>query len=564
MAITIPIVTEFRDAGLRNAQREVDTFAGRIEKRLGKFGMVAAGAGAAIGGFAVKSVMQFKNLALEAGNFADATGIAVEEASRWVDLAGDMGISATSIETAIMRMNKTLGTSEKAFEDLGIEVVRTSNGVIDSNATFQRAVTAVGAIVDPTERARAAQELFGKSYADIARIMEMSAGELVDRLGEVPKANLVDQRKLDQARRLNQSLEDLKGVAEELTLTLGSALAPAFTVAAEAATNFLNKLRELREDDFWGPFLRTLPEWLSWYKQEFKDTFGIDSQETLESHAGSFYTLEEAMAMFESRVTQADYDRLEKELEMAATAAERLDTAMRSLQNKISEQKAWKDFDETLFYFRADMFVSREEALKFAEALAGIIDNIDSIDPETKIKLITELEGGELDEVLRKLEILRQGVKVPIRPSPTNVGLPGPMWSVPGLAVGGQAKAGKPYMVGERGPELFVPTGSGRVIPNDQLGGAGMTVNITTSEPSSCTAAATGQHWYDPGSVSDTGAGVVRPHRVRKRPRPIRPAPRRPRRPTARGRLHTRPRKRHRRRPRILHPRRPCRRPAGW
>ena len=42
------------------------------------------------------------------------------------------------------------------------------------------------------------------------------------------------------------------------------------------------------------------------------------------------------------------------------------------------------------------------------------------------------------------------------------------------LADGGAAKAGRPYIVGERGPELFVPGTSGTVIPNNQMGGMGM------------------------------------------------------------------------------------------
>jgi hypothetical protein len=36
-------------------------------------------------------------------------------------------------------------------------------------------------------------------------------------------------------------------------------------------------------------------------------------------------------------------------------------------------------------------------------------------------------------------------------------------------SIGGPVAAGKPYMVGERGPELIVPTTSGNVIPNNQL-----------------------------------------------------------------------------------------------
>jgi lambda family phage tail tape measure protein len=47
---------------------------------------------------------------------------------------------------------------------------------------------------------------------------------------------------------------------------------------------------------------------------------------------------------------------------------------------------------------------------------------------------------------------------------------------IPGfLADGGPARAGKPYIVGERGPELFVPGASGAVIPNDALGGGSIT-----------------------------------------------------------------------------------------
>ena len=38
-------------------------------------------------------------------------------------------------------------------------------------------------------------------------------------------------------------------------------------------------------------------------------------------------------------------------------------------------------------------------------------------------------------------------------------------------ANGGPVMAGNPYIVGEVGPELFVPSSSGTIIPNDALGG---------------------------------------------------------------------------------------------
>jgi len=46
-------------------------------------------------------------------------------------------------------------------------------------------------------------------------------------------------------------------------------------------------------------------------------------------------------------------------------------------------------------------------------------------------------------------------------------------------AVGGPVTGGKAYMVGERGPEIVVPSRNGSVVPNNQLGGGGVTVNQT-------------------------------------------------------------------------------------
>lgn len=49
--------------------------------------------------------------------------------------------------------------------------------------------------------------------------------------------------------------------------------------------------------------------------------------------------------------------------------------------------------------------------------------------------------------------------------------------SITGKAMGGSVSANTPYIVGERGPELFVPGTSGGIVPNNKLGmGGGVTV----------------------------------------------------------------------------------------
>jgi len=48
-------------------------------------------------------------------------------------------------------------------------------------------------------------------------------------------------------------------------------------------------------------------------------------------------------------------------------------------------------------------------------------------------------------------------------------------------AAGGRVMSGMPYLVGERGPELFMPNNDGEIIPNHGIRGSGVTYNITVN-----------------------------------------------------------------------------------
>ena len=48
-------------------------------------------------------------------------------------------------------------------------------------------------------------------------------------------------------------------------------------------------------------------------------------------------------------------------------------------------------------------------------------------------------------------------------------------------ANGGPVGAGQPYMVGERGPELFIPGAQGNIVPNNAMGSSNIVVNVDAS-----------------------------------------------------------------------------------
>jgi phage-related minor tail protein len=57
------------------------------------------------------------------------------------------------------------------------------------------------------------------------------------------------------------------------------------------------------------------------------------------------------------------------------------------------------------------------------------------------------------------------------------------LFGAPGRATGGPVSDGRAYMVGERGPELFVPTSAGRVQSADGGGRASVNVTVNVTAP---------------------------------------------------------------------------------
>jgi len=245
LTVVIDFVTGPAQSGVKKLRTEVAQAEGAMGKMkaatvgvggaLNQYaGQAALAAGTALVAFGVKSVKAFQDTALAAGKFADATGIAVEDASRLVEVAGDIGIQSGAVEGALLKMNKALADGKGAFAEYGVEIVKTSSGLTDSNATFVNALTTIGAIEDPTLRAKAAQEVFGKSYASVARLMEMSAGDLKAALAGVSDEQAITDAENASAERFEATMDNLTDILTGISLEVGGALVPSLTELGDA------------------------------------------------------------------------------------------------------------------------------------------------------------------------------------------------------------------------------------------------------------------------------------------------------------------------------------------
>ena len=82
-------------------------------------------------------------------------------------------------------------------------------------------------------------------------------------------------------------------------------------------------------------------------------------------------------------------------------------------------------------------------------------------------------ETGDFARVESMLEIVRRGLLI----GPEERRFAG------ARASGGSVSGGSSYLVGERGPEIFTPSGGGMITPNSAIGGNTITVNVQGADP---------------------------------------------------------------------------------
>jgi predicted DNA-binding protein (UPF0251 family) len=515
VSVLIDIVTDGAQDSVKKltkSMREADTLSGKfkvgwegalgaVKKNAAEFAVVA---GAALVAFGVKAVNAFTETALAAGKFSDATGIAVDDASRWMEVGGDVGIGADAIQGAIQKMNKALADGKPAFKEYGVEVVRTSDGLVDANATFRNALTTIGAIPDPTKRAQAAQQLFGKSYGEVSRLMEMSATDLKAALDGVGDAQVIDESELRKAREFEAAMDALRDVVGSVTNEVGEALTPAITDLAEALADVNGAFDELGGAGnvfsalYEGSGLNDLLEGVGTLGDLLDQSGDITVE--YEGDLKAAQAAQKGLATTIDGVTIPAVDSLTDSTELARKAAEKLDRQWDELKGEIDDERAFLDMEQTFIDLRtaaeeayiaaasgADDAAEKQRTFRNAvlDAREQVIEfgaNVLNLPTSHVTALQLLADQNQFDELERRLAILTRNRTMNLDIIARGGAGYGSLTPTP-RAMGGPISAGQPYLVGERGPELVVPSGSGNVIPAGKTAsmmGGTTVINITT------------------------------------------------------------------------------------
>ena len=186
----------------------------------------------------------------------------------------------------------------------------------------------------------------------------------------------------------------------------------------------------------------------------------------------------------EKNIAQATINELGKKKELSVEDQLRLDRAKLTVASIDAQVKA----NEKNFEIAKDLTLEQRklqnaanESVDAFEKMATTIQN----DIKNGIKGLirgTSTLGDLLNNVADRF--LDMGLNALLFGNVGGKTVTSGLFGLLGFANGGNPPVGKPSIVGEKGPELFVPKRSGTIIPNDKLGGGGSTnisVNVDAS-----------------------------------------------------------------------------------
>lgn len=204
---------------------------------LGTFGRVLGGIGgpvglgltaiAALGASMVGLAKHAANVQEELQNVSERTGLTAQTIGALQIAATEAGSSFQNISPGLDLFNRKVGEAvqgnkdaEKAFKDLGVSIRDDLTGALKSSDTLlEETAKALGEISAPSERARLAMELFGRSGSRFITILSADMEEnrkRAEELGLVYTGTLAEA-----AKKSDQSFDRLGTSVKGLTNSLG-------------------------------------------------------------------------------------------------------------------------------------------------------------------------------------------------------------------------------------------------------------------------------------------------------------------------------------------------------
>lgn len=409
------------------ASGAIKKVSGEFQKTSESIKKVALAAGAAAIGFAglgIKAVKDVANLAEELTNLSKKTSFSVQGLSALKVQAEQSGIGLGTFEGAIKKMNLNLAdiseNSKKWNDD--VKTLGLTIGQLNAQTPEESFISignAIAKLEDPTKRAEEAMKFFGKAGMDLLPFFMQGNLDMAEMKKKAEELGVsLDEGAAQKALAADEAFDKLDQQMKGVWQTIGIELAPVVTKLVEyVSTN-------------------VIPTILEWMKKISE----------IGEKIVDFWNKHESLR----RAVEIAWMAIKVVWDVGTKAI------VSGLESVFGVLDRWTSFFD-------DLITAPQNALTKIQGIAADIGRaIASIVPGGS--MITGMSGA-VERAQSQAQKTFGGL-----PSLSDFGFSG----AKPFAKGGEINAGQLALVGERGPELFVPKTSGTIIPN-----GGITINVS-------------------------------------------------------------------------------------
>lgn len=213
----------------------------------GKWGMAIAGGVSIVGGAVAGMVMKVTDSMSAIEDSSQRAGMSAEEYQKFAYAAKLSGVEAESLEKLMIKQQKAFtdaaegGTAaSEAYERLGIDITNISSG-----EAFDQVLAKLADSKDITERNAIANDIFGKSYAELTPLLnEGSAGIAALKAEAEAMGGVMSNESVASAEAFGDTLDTLKTAMGGVFNKVGSELMPIFQNLADWLLENMPEIQE--------------------------------------------------------------------------------------------------------------------------------------------------------------------------------------------------------------------------------------------------------------------------------------------------------------------------------
>ena len=466
-----------------------------VRNRMGRFKVAVTAAAAAAGLAMSKMAGDIDNIAKTSARL----GLTAQQLQSIQFAAGQTGVSAEELNKGLSRFarniseaNSGIGTAKTSFETLGISLTDSNGKLKDNNDLFEEVTDAFQNLKNPADRIRVAYDLFGRSGEKLVNTLSAGSGgikEMRDRFTALTFD--LTEKQASAVEAANDRFSELGVVLSSIGQMLVARVMPIFAAFGTfLVKNFLRSVSVSIEA------ARRLANSFVFAYNHIAEVFGQDPIKPLKLGEKTQFEVDQMIAA------------LDKVVDTGEKAKKTVSTQMTIFKGKEVEdiKEKTKEITESLNITKTALQQLKEKSQDTfgamqdigVRAMGNLEDSIMGVIDGTKSakEAFSDMARSILDDIMRMQikknltgplsGLLDKGLGTILFDDTLSVsdadasavlsafeGAP-----AQGFAEGGVTSSRRPYMVGEKGPELFVPNMTGRVVPNSQLDGGSSSIVV--------------------------------------------------------------------------------------